>query len=91
MRTLTACLVISAALAFSAAAASDSAATDEETLRQIKTVLWQSAYRNQDVELLDRLLHHAHVIQIRGESYRLRHARQSGLLGGKSNGAVASA
>ena len=32
--------------------------------------------------MLDRLLHHAHVIQIRGESYRLRQARQSGLLGG---------
>jgi DNA replication protein DnaC len=31
--------------------------------------------------MLDRLLHHAHVIQIRGESYRLRQARQSGLLG----------
>jgi len=32
--------------------------------------------------MLDRLLHHAHVIQIRGESYRLRQARQSGLIGG---------
>ncbi len=32
--------------------------------------------------MLDRLLHHAHVIQIRGESYRLREARKSGLLGG---------
>lgn len=31
--------------------------------------------------MLDRLLHHAHVIQLRGESYRLREARQSGLLG----------
>lgn len=36
--------------------------------------------------MLDRLLHHAHVIQIRGESYRLREARQSGLLGrGRGN------
>lgn len=33
--------------------------------------------------MLDRLLHHAHVIQIRGESYRLQQARQSGLLGGQ--------
>jgi DNA replication protein DnaC len=33
--------------------------------------------------MLDRLLHHAHVIQIRGESYRLRQARQSGLIGGQ--------
>ena len=41
--------------------------------------------------MLDRLLHHAHVIQIRGESYRLRHARQSGLLGGQTTGVRASA
>lgn len=34
--------------------------------------------------MVDRLLHHAHVIQIRGESYRLRQARQSGLLSGKN-------
>jgi DNA replication protein DnaC len=33
--------------------------------------------------MLDRLLHHAHVIQIRGDSYRLRQARQSGLLSHK--------
>jgi len=32
--------------------------------------------------MLDRLLHHAHVVQIQGESYRLRQARLSGLLGG---------
>lgn len=41
--------------------------------------------------MLDRLLHHAHVIQIQGESYRLRHARQTGLLRGKTNGTTASA
>ncbi len=35
--------------------------------------------------MLDRLLHHAHVIQIRGDSYRLRQARQSGLIGGNPN------
>jgi DNA replication protein DnaC len=34
--------------------------------------------------MLDRLLHHAHVIQIRGDSYRLRQARQSGLIGGST-------
>ncbi len=32
-------------------------ADDYETLRNIKTVLWQQAYRTQDDELLDRLLH----------------------------------
>jgi len=30
--------------------------------------------------ILDRLLHHSHVINIRGESYRLREKRRSGLL-----------
>ena len=36
-----------------AAAADD----DMATLRHFKTVLWPQAYRSQDVELLDRLLH----------------------------------
>ncbi len=30
--------------------------------------------------LLDRLLHHAHVVPIAGESYRLKHQRQAGLI-----------
>ena len=30
--------------------------------------------------ILDRLLHHSHVITIKGESYRLREKRKSGLL-----------
>jgi DNA replication protein DnaC len=30
--------------------------------------------------ILDRLLHHSHVITIRGDSYRLREKRKSGLL-----------
>jgi hypothetical protein len=30
---------------------------DDRTLRHFKTVLWPQAYRMQDVELLDRLLH----------------------------------
>ena len=29
--------------------------------------------------ILDRLLHHSHVLNIRGESYRLREKRQAGL------------
>lgn len=29
---------------------------------------------------LDRLLHHSHVLTIRGDSYRLREKRRSGLL-----------
>ncbi|MDA9536960.1 hypothetical protein ACM41_11915, partial [Bradyrhizobium sp. CCBAU 21362] len=30
--------------------------------------------------ILDRLLHHSHVLTIRGDSYRLRAKRKSGLL-----------
>ena len=29
--------------------------------------------------VLDRLLHHSHMLNIRGESYRLREKRQAGL------------
>ena len=32
-----------------------------------------------DSAVLDRLLHHSHVLNIRGESYRLREKRQAGL------------
>jgi hypothetical protein len=34
--------------------------------------------------LLDRLLHHAHVITIKGDSYRLKDKRKAGLLEAKS-------
>jgi hypothetical protein len=34
--------------------------------------------------LLDRLLHHAHVITIRGDSYRLKDRRKAGLLEAKT-------
>ena len=30
--------------------------------------------------ILDRLLHHAHVINIRGDSYRIRQRQKSGLM-----------
>jgi hypothetical protein len=32
--------------------------------------------------ILDRLLHHSTVLNIKGESYRLREKRKAGLLGG---------
>jgi DNA replication protein DnaC len=34
--------------------------------------------------ILDRLLHHSHVVTIRGDSFRLRAKRRSGLLAGKT-------
>jgi len=30
--------------------------------------------------LLDRLLHHAHIVPIAGQSYRLKHQRQAGMV-----------
>ncbi len=36
--------------------------------------------RESATAILDRLLHHSHVLKIRGESYRLKGKRQSGLL-----------
>ncbi len=30
--------------------------------------------------ILDRLLHHSHILTIKGESYRLREKRKAGLL-----------
>ncbi len=38
--------------------------------------------------ILDRLLHHSHVLTIRGESYRLREKRRSGLLSGHAVAAI---
>src|SRR5438132_418989 len=34
--------------------------------------------------ILDRLLHHSHILNIRGESYRLREKKQAGLIGAGS-------
>jgi DNA replication protein DnaC len=39
--------------------------------------------------ILDRLLHHSHVLNIRGESYRLQEKRRAGLLGAPPTPALA--
>lgn len=39
--------------------------------------------------LLDRLLHHAHIVPIAGESYRLKHQRQAGMMHGAAREALA--
>jgi len=41
--------------------------------------------------ILDRLLHHSHVVTIRGDSYRLREKRRSGLIRNPPVGAEAAA
>lgn len=40
--------------------------------------------------LLDRLLHHAHIVPIAGESYRLKHQRAAGMVKGKKDSNPAS-
>ena len=38
--------------------------------------------------LLDRLLHHAHVVPISGDSYRLKEKRRAGVFGAATNAIV---
>ena len=44
---------------------------------------WHGLVENPTVAdaILDRLLHHSHVLNIRGESYRLREKKQAGFFG----------
>jgi hypothetical protein len=44
---------------------------------------WGEAFNDQILAtaILDRLLHHATTVNIKGESYRLREKRKAGLLG----------
>jgi DNA replication protein DnaC len=42
---------------------------------------WASAFADDQTltaAMLDRLLHHAHIVQIAGESYRLKEKRKAG-------------
>jgi len=44
---------------------------------------WDSAFAGDatlTAALLDRLLHHAHIVPIQGESFRLRHKRKAGIV-----------
>lgn len=51
---------------------------------------WAEVFGDQVVAtaILDRLLHHNHVLTVRGDSYRLREKRRSGLI--KSSSAVST-
>ena len=42
---------------------------------------WDATFA-QDATLLDRLLHRAHIVPIAGDSYRLKHQRQTGIVQG---------
>ena len=53
-----------------------------EEIENVIQVSFDQAVQNawgQPLAVLDRLLHHSHVLNIRGESYRLREKRQAGL------------
>jgi len=54
---------------------------------------WGEVFGDQVVAaaILDRLLHHSHVLTIRGDSYRLREKRRSGLIRPQAGGASSSA
>jgi DNA replication protein DnaC len=49
---------------------------------------WGEVFGDQVVAtaILDRLLHHSHVLTIRGDSYRLREKRRSGLIRPQTGG-----
>ena len=49
---------------------------------------WDEVFGDQVVAaaILDRLLHHSHVVTIRGDSYRLREKRRSGLFRPQAGG-----
>lgn len=45
--------------------------------------MWATTFGNDNAltaTILDRLLHHSHIVQIQGDSYRLREKRLSGSL-----------
>tara|TARA_B100000035_G_C21012158_1_gene560139 strand:- start:120 stop:902 length:783 start_codon:yes stop_codon:yes gene_type:complete len=48
---------------------------------------WDDTFANNSAltaAMLDRLLHHAHIVQIKGDSYRLKDKKKAGLLNNKS-------
>ncbi|AOJ03480.1 transposase [Burkholderia mayonis] len=50
---------------------------------------WATAFADDQTltaAMLDRLLHHAHIVQISGESYRLKDKRRAGQTGTRASG-----
>ncbi|MFS3450123.1 ATP-binding protein, partial [Escherichia coli] len=54
-----------------------------------ETMIWQPEFTDKTLSrkpgavhsaMLDRILHHSHVVQIKGESYRLRQKRKAGVI-----------
>jgi hypothetical protein len=56
-------------------------------------VQWASAFADDQTltaAMLDRLLHHAHIVQISGESYRLKDKRKAGQTSTRAGGKAAA-
>ncbi|MGF6304837.1 DNA replication protein DnaC [Paraburkholderia sp. WC7.3d] len=54
---------------------------------------WATAFADDQTltaAMLDRLLHHAHIVQISGESYRLKDKRKAGQTGTRASTKVAA-
>ncbi len=53
---------------------------------------WDEVFGDQVVAaaILDRLMHHSHVVTIRGDSYRLREKRRAGLFRPHAGGSSSS-
>ncbi len=48
---------------------------------------WDSAFAGDTVltaAMLDRILHHSHILPLKGESYRLREKKKAGIIGAKT-------
>ena len=50
----------------------------DEMLMELSALLDGELDREERTAILDRLLHHAHIVQISGESYRLKDKRRAG-------------
>jgi DNA replication protein DnaC len=53
---------------------------------------WASTFADDQTltaAMLDRLLHHAHIVQISGDSYRMKDKRKAGTIKGKGETATA--
>lgn len=49
---------------------------------------WRQTFANDNAltsAMLDRILHHSHIVQIKGESYRLKEKRKAGLINQTNN------
>jgi DNA replication protein DnaC len=54
-----------------------------EFVQRVQFTKWKEVLNNDEAlttAILDRLIHHSHLINVTGESYRLKQKREAGLL-----------